>query len=74
MRKRALQPPKQELIDAYIRDLELDIADIDKNHASDPSWVALADKYRAEIAAIKAADYVVIDDFGIPQPNKWPRI
>jgi hypothetical protein len=59
----------EELVSAYIRDLELDaeIAEEDvRNGRSDHDWASFAVKNRAEIAALKSAASVRIDNYGMP--------
>lgn len=61
----------RDLATAYIRDLEIEIATINERpeELANPELVAYRDKCAAEIAALRAAEFVRIDRYGIPYPS-----
>lgn len=65
----------KRLTESYIRDLEIEIATINERpgERSNPDMIAYRDQYAAEIAELRAAEFVRIDRYGIPIPSKGTR-
>ena len=59
---------KKELIEFYIKDLENDIACNEREHPGNPAWEDYSNKLRAEIAAIRGAEFLLMH-YGVPVPT-----
>lgn len=64
-----MRPSNEELTDAYIRDLEVEIATINERpeERSNPDFIAYRDKCIAELNALRGASIITIDRYGVPK-------